>query len=56
MEEKFGRKLKGKEKVGYDFSHDFEVENPTLNIGGPSFVQRFDANSYLYSIQGIGLF
>lgn len=47
MDEKFGRKLIGKEKVGYDFSHDFEVEN-YLKYRGGNFVQRFDANSYLY--------
>ncbi len=47
MDEKFGRKLIGKEKVGYDFSHDFEVEN-YLKYRGDHFVQRFDANSYLY--------
>ncbi len=47
MEEKFGRKLIGKEKLGYDFSHDFEVEN-YLKYRAGNFVQRFDANSYLY--------
>jgi homoserine O-acetyltransferase len=47
MDERFGRKLIGKEKVGYDFSHDFEVES-YLKYRGDSFVQRFDANSYLY--------
>ena len=44
MEAKFGRKLIGKEKLGYDFSHDFEVEN-YLKYRSDSFVQRFDANS-----------
>lgn len=47
MEEKFGRKLIGKERLGYDFSHDFEVEN-YLKYRSDNFVQRFDANSYLY--------
>ncbi len=47
MEEKFGRKLIGKEHLGYDFSHDFEVEN-YLKHRSDNFVQRFDANSYLY--------
>ena len=55
MEEKFGRKLQGKEKVGYDFSHDFEVES-YLKYRGASFVQRFDANSYLYLSKALDYF
>ncbi len=55
MDEKFGRKLIGKEKVGYDFSHDFEVEN-YLKYRGDSFVQRFDANSYLYLTKALDYF
>lgn len=55
MEEKFGRKLQGKEKVGYDFSHDFEVQN-YLHYRGASFVQRFDANSYLYISKALDYF
>ena len=55
MEEKFGRKLQGKEKVGYDFSHDFEVEN-YLKYRGASFVSRFDANSYLYLSKALDYF
>lgn len=55
MDEKFGRKLIGKERVGYDFSHDFEVEN-YLKYRGDSFVQRFDANSYLYLTKALDYF
>ncbi len=55
MEEKFGRKLIGKEKVGYDFSHDFEVES-YLKYRSDSFVQRFDANSYLYLSKALDYF
>jgi homoserine O-acetyltransferase/O-succinyltransferase len=55
MEEKFGRKLQGKEKVGYDFSHDFEVES-YLRYRGASFVQRFDANSYLFLSKALDYF
>jgi len=47
MDEKFGRKLIAKERVSFDFSQDFEVEN-YLKYRGDSFVQRFDANCYLY--------
>jgi homoserine O-acetyltransferase len=55
MEEKFGRKLIGKEKLGYDFSHDFEVES-YLKYRSGSFVQRFDANSYLYLSKSLDYF
>jgi homoserine O-acetyltransferase/O-succinyltransferase len=55
MDEKFGRKLIGKERVGYDFSIDFEVEN-YLKYRGDSFVQRFDANSYLYLTKAVDYF
>lgn len=55
MEEKFGRRLKDKQKLGYDFSHDFEVEN-YLKYRGESFVSRFDANSYLYLSKALDYF
>lgn len=55
MEEKFGRKLFSKERVGYDFSVDFEVGN-YLRYRGDSFVQRFDANSYLYITKALDYF
>ncbi len=47
MDNKFGRQLIDKERVGFDFSQDFQVEG-YLKYRGDSFVQRFDANSYLY--------
>ncbi|MFA5060166.1 MAG: homoserine O-acetyltransferase [Candidatus Omnitrophota bacterium] len=55
MEEKFGRKLFSKEKFGYDFSHEFEVEN-YLKYRSDSFIQRFDANSYLYISKALDYF
>ena len=55
MEEKFGRKLFAKEKFGYDFTHEFEVEN-YLKYRSDSFVQRFDANSYLYISKALDYF
>jgi len=55
MENKFGRKLKGKERLGYDFGSDFEVAG-YLKYRGDSFVQRFDANSWLYISKALDYF
>jgi homoserine O-acetyltransferase/O-succinyltransferase len=47
MDEKFGRRLRNKEKPDFSFNIEFEVES-YLEYQGRSFVERFDANSYLY--------
>jgi len=47
MERKFGRKLQENSAFKFDFSPDFQVES-YLYYQGKKFVERFDANSYLY--------
>jgi len=45
--DKFGRNLQDREKLTFGFDADFQVES-YLRYQGISFVDRFDANSYLY--------
>ncbi|WP_337998301.1 homoserine O-acetyltransferase MetX [Oleispirillum naphthae] len=52
---KFGRKLQDREKIGYGFDADFEVES-YLRHQGSTFVERFDANSYLYITRAMDYF
>ena len=47
MREKFGRQLRNSDHYSYDFNSEFAVET-YLDHQGQSFVERFDANSYLY--------
>ncbi len=55
MRLKFGRRLRHKEKYGFDFATDFEVES-YLRHQGQSFIRRFDANTYLYITKAIDYF
>ncbi len=55
MREKFGRRLRGKENFGFGFDVDFEVES-YLRYRGSQFVNRFDANSYLFITKAMDYF
>jgi homoserine O-acetyltransferase len=55
MHKKFGRRLNGRERYGYEFQTEFEVEN-YLKYNGNNFTRRFDANSYLYVTKAMDYF
>jgi homoserine O-acetyltransferase len=47
MRHKFGRRLQDKSDFSFNFDADFQVES-YLRYQGKKFVERFDANSFLY--------
>ena len=55
MRDKFGRRLQDRENHAFDFVTEFEVES-YLAYQGRKFVERFDANTYLYMSKAMDYF
>ena len=55
LHRKFGRNLQDRKEVTWGFDADFQVES-YLRHQGSSFVDRFDANSYLYITRAMDYF
>ncbi|KAF0117948.1 MAG: homoserine O-acetyltransferase [Rhodospirillaceae bacterium] len=55
LHRKFGRTLHNRAQVTYGFDADFQVES-YLRHQGSTFVDRFDANSYLYITRAMDYF
>lgn len=55
LHRKFGRNLQDRERVAFGFDADFQIES-YLRHQGLTFVERFDANSYLYVTRAMDYF
>jgi homoserine O-acetyltransferase/O-succinyltransferase len=55
LHRKFGRSLQDRSEKTFSFSADFQVES-YLRHQGSTFVDRFDANSYLYVTRALDYF
>jgi homoserine O-acetyltransferase len=55
LQDKFGRNLQDRDRRTFSFDADFQVES-YLRYQGSTFVDRFDANSYLYITRAMDYF
>jgi homoserine O-acetyltransferase len=55
LQQKFGRNLQAREQISFGFGPDFQIES-YLRHQGMTFVDRFDANSYLYITRAMDYF
>ena len=55
LQRKFGRNLQDRDRRTFGFDADFQIES-YLRHQGASFVERFDANSYLYVTRAMDYF
>src|SRR5204862_7340587 len=55
LHRKFGRRFQDRDNPTFSFDADFQVES-YLRHQGSSFVERFDANSYLYLTRAMDYF
>jgi homoserine O-acetyltransferase len=55
LHRKFGRRLQARDAPTFSFDADFQVES-YLRYQGEAFVERFDANSYLYLTRAMDYF
>jgi len=55
LQRKFGRSLQNRDALSFGFDADFQIES-YLRHQGMTFVDRFDANSYLYITRAMDYF